>query len=188
VATNPVRFTADDVFDLPVPPHLRGYELVDGQLVEVSAATLPHGRMIAEISRRLLNFLDANDVRGGVYADGGYVLGLPQDRERLRAPDVSFVTQATLARYGGEPERGFARFVPDFAIEVDSPNRRPRVEHQRIQDYLDAGVRLLWVIHTTTRSATVYRADGSAQLLRQGETLDGEDLLPGLRIPLSEIV
>ncbi len=187
MATNPVRLNADDVSELPVPPHLLGYELVDGQVVEVTPATPKHGRIAVEISLQLRKHLDSSSVSGHVYVDAGYVLGLARDRERMRAPDVSFVSSATLDQHGGEPERGWFRLVPDLVVEIDAPGRKPRIEQQRIQDYLDAGVRLLWVIHTKTRSATVYRADGSTRLVREEEEIDGEDILPAFRIQLSKI-
>jgi Uma2 family endonuclease len=187
MATNPVRLSADDVWEMAVPPHLLGYELVDGQVVEVTPATPRHGRIAVELSRRMANYLESSGVFGHVYVDAGYVLGLARDRERMRAPDVSFVSAATLGLHGGEPQHGWFRLVPDLAIEIDSPGRKPRIERQRIQDYLDAGVRLLWVIHTDTRSATVYRADGSSRLVTEGEEIDGEDILSAFRIRLSEI-
>lgn len=56
-----------------------------------------------------------------------------------------------------------------------------------MRDYLDAGARLVWVIAPKARSATTYRADGSARLLRETDHLDGEELLPGLLIPLAGI-
>jgi Uma2 family endonuclease len=48
-------------------------------------------------------------------------------------------------------------------------------------------VRLLWVIHTSTRSATVYSDDGTIRLVREDGSLDGDDVLPGLRIPVAEL-
>jgi Uma2 family endonuclease len=56
-----------------------------------------------------------------------------------------------------------------------------------IQDYLEAGVRVLWVIHTATRSASVYSEVGTVRLVREDGSLDGDDLLPGLRINLTEL-
>jgi Uma2 family endonuclease len=56
-----------------------------------------------------------------------------------------------------------------------------------VRDYLEAGTRLVWVLAPGARTATVYRADGSARLLREGDHLDGEDVLPGLVIPLAEL-
>ena len=58
---------------------------------------------------------------------------------------------------------------------------------QKVRDYLDAGARQVWVLAPGVRSATIYRVDGSARLLREGDYLDAEDVLPGLRIPLAEI-
>jgi Uma2 family endonuclease len=87
---------------------------------------------------------------------------------------------------GGEPERGWYRLVPDLVVEIDSPERRPVIEQRRIQDYLETGVRLLWVIHTATRSATVYKADGTVRLVREDGQLAGDDVLPGLRVDLTE--
>jgi Uma2 family endonuclease len=58
---------------------------------------------------------------------------------------------------------------------------------QKVRDYLDAGARLVWVVAPGAKTATIYRADGSARLLRDGDHLDGEDVLPGLLIPLAGI-
>ena len=185
--TESMRLSADDLLRTPVPPHLRGYELVDGELVEVTPVSFAHGCIAAELAFRLSAHVREQGLDGHVCIEGGYVLHLPQDAERLRGPDVSYVSGASLRQSGGAPAHGFARFVPDLVIEVDSPGRRPRVEQERIQNYIDAGVRLLWVVHTETRSATAYRPDGSARVLRAREALDGEDVLPGLRLPLSDV-
>jgi Uma2 family endonuclease len=124
-------------------------------------------------------------IAGVVQAEMGFVLGLRRDPQRLRAPDVSFVSQARIDEAGGEP-RGFFHGAPDLAVEIES-TERPRKLQQRIQDYFDAGTRLLWVIHSETNSATVYHTDGSARLQRESDVLDGEDVLPGLKIPLREL-
>ena len=58
---------------------------------------------------------------------------------------------------------------------------------QKVRDYLDAGARLVWVLAPQAKSATVYRADGSARLLREQDALDGENVLPGLTILLRDI-
>ncbi|MGH7470962.1 MAG: Uma2 family endonuclease [Longimicrobiales bacterium] len=71
-------------------------------------------------------------------------------------------------------------------VEVESAER-PKALQQRVQDYLDAGTLLVWVIHSETNSATVYHGNGSARLLREPDALDGEDVLPSLKIPLGEL-
>jgi Uma2 family endonuclease len=109
------------------------------------------------------------------------------DPERLRGPDISFVSAERIQSTGGEPDRGWFRLVPDLVVEIDSPRRRPVIEQRRIQDYLEAGVRLLWVIHAATRSATVYDTQGGVRLVREDGSLEGADVLPGLHVTLAEM-
>jgi Uma2 family endonuclease len=182
-----MRLTADDVLDIPVPDQLRGYELENGELVEVSLPSPPHGRIVALVAHHLLNHVEERGGRGSVYGEVGCVLALRHDPERLRGPDVSYVSEEALRAHGGEPAKGWFRLIPDLVVEVDSPGRKPAIEQRRIQEYLDAGVRLLWVIHTDARSATMYLPDGSARLLRVSEALEGEPVLPGLRLPLTRL-
>jgi hypothetical protein len=59
---------------------------------------------------------------------------------------------------------------------------------QKVRDYLEAGARLVWVLAPRARTATVYRPDGSAHLVREPESLDGEDAVPGLTIPLADVL
>ncbi len=87
---------------------------------------------------------------------------------------------------GRLPEK-FIIGAPDLAVEVLSPSDNPVEVQQKVRDYLEGGSRLVWIIAPAARTVTVYRANGSAQLLREYESLDGEDVLPGLIIPLREI-
>ena len=183
------RLTADDAYRLQsAEPGRHGYELVHGELVPLTPASLPHGRVSVRIARLLDEFTE--DRRSGrVYSEGGFVFHLPDDPERVRAPDVAFVSTATLAKAGGEPEKGFAPFPPDLAVEVFSPsNLKDALQfQQRLHDYLRGGVRLVWVVYPESRSAMALRSDGSARLLTENESLDGEDVLPGFHLPLSRL-
>jgi Uma2 family endonuclease len=71
---------------------------------------------------------------------------------------------------------------------VLSASDSPGDVQQKARDWLDAGARLVWVVAPEAKTATLYRADGSARLLREGDHLDGEDVLPGLLIPLADVV
>ena len=186
-ATDPMQLSTDDVLSIPVPPHLRGYELENGEPVAVSLPAPHHGRLVAQVIVEIELHLRRHPGRGRVYGEVGYVLDLPADPERLRGPDVSFVSAERIRSSGGEPDRGWFRLVPDLVVEIDSPGRRPVIGQRRIQDYLEAGVRLLWVIHAATRSATVYDTHGGVRLVREDGSLDGEDVLPGLHVTLAEL-
>ncbi len=177
------RLTALDLWKLGEGDTRR--ELVDGEVREMAPAGGIHGEVQARISHKLVEH--ANRRGGGKVLGGnvGFVLHLPHDPERVRAPDVAFVHTARLPE-GRAPE-GFLRGAPDLAVEVLSPSDSPVEVQQKVRDYLDAGARLVWVIAPKVKTATIYRADGSARLLRAGDLLDGEDVLPGLSIPLAEV-
>jgi Uma2 family endonuclease len=184
LATKPNFFTADEVQKLPVPGDALGYELVDGQPVLVMPASLLHGRLIVEVAYRLEKHVREHGLPGSVFSDAGVVLGLRRDPERLRGPDVMYVERTKLE--GHDPERVF-RGIPDLAVEIDLTSAKKPGGQQRILDYLEAGVRLVWAIEPQTRTAMVYMPDGSARLLRDEDVLDGEDVVPGFGLPLSEL-
>lgn len=187
--TSTGRLTAEEAIRLYGEPGEHSYEFVDGELIPVSPASALHGRIMGEVGRVLGNFVHEHG-GGRIYIDGGFVLGLAHDPERLRGPDVAFVSDETIAAAGGEPEETFFRAIPELAVEIFSPSNRkqPKRFQQRVRDLLDAGVRILWVIYPRARYATVYHADGSARMLREDDTLEGGEVLPGLRIRLGELL
>lgn len=186
MATNPVgRYTADDMLELPLPDGVLGFEFVDGQPVPVMPASQVHGRLIVQVSSLLHTYVEAAGIAGEVFSDSGFVLDLARDRERMRGPDVSFVADAKL-RTQPDPERLF-RCVPDLAIEIDLASGRKKGGQQRIVDYLEAGVPLVWSIDPRTRSASVHRQDGTVEHVDEDGVLDGEAIVPGFRLPLAAL-
>ena len=155
------RITAEDLWRLGTGDVRR--ELVDGEVVEMTPAGGIHGRIAAQVSRRLSEHVDAHGGGEVVVGDVGFVLALPTDPERVRAPDVAFISTARLPE--GRLPQGFIRGAPDLAVEVLSPSDNPVEVQQKVRDYLEAGSRLV----------------------REPEPLDGEDVLPGLTLPLSDV-
>jgi Uma2 family endonuclease len=177
--------TADDVLDLPVPDDAIGYEFVEGKPVPVMPASVTHGQLAAKVSYRLSKHVEQTGLTGTVCYDCGFVLGLPHDPERMRGPDVSYIAREKIAAHA-DPHR-LLRCVPDLAIEIDLTSAKKPGGQQRILDYVEAGVPLVWVIDPRSRSAIAYRADGSARLVRENEVLDAEEIVPGFRLPLAEL-
>ncbi len=181
--TTKVRITAGDLWRMGAGDVRR--ELVDGEIIEMTPAGGIHGRISGRIYRRLAEHVD---VRGGgevVVGDVGFVLALPTDPERVRAPDVAFMSVDRLP--DGRLPQTFLAGAPDLAVEVLSPRDNPLEVQQKVRDYLEAGARLVWVVAPQARSVTVYRADASARLVREPESLDGEDVLPGLTVSLTDL-
>jgi Uma2 family endonuclease len=103
---------------------------------------------------------------------------------------VAFVSHATLAAHeaAGRSLRGFAELAPDLVVEVLSPDDRPGEVRDKVADWLRAGTRLVWVVDPETRSARAYGPDGSACAIPEDGALDGGAVLPGLLIPLGDVL
>jgi len=178
-----VRLTAQDLWRMGEGDVRR--ELVAGDIREMSPVEGVHGQVAGQICRRLAEHVERLGSGVVLVGDVGFVLRLSGDPEGVRAPDVAFVSAGRLPR-GRLPE-GFLDGAPDLAVEVLSPSDDPVDVQQKVRDYLEAGAHLVWVVAPSAQAVTVDRADGSARLLREWEALEGEDVLPGLRIPLAEL-
>jgi Uma2 family endonuclease len=109
----------------------------------------------------------------------------PQHPNSVRKPDVAFVRFGRLP--DEEPAEAYDQLAPDLAVESVSPNDTVIELEEKLEEYLRAGVMLVWVINPVLRTLTVHRPDGSVTLLRNGGEIDGEAVVPGFRCPLSDI-
>ena len=104
----------------------------------------------------------------------------------LLSPDVSFIARSRLPGAGIDDEKYF-RGSPDVIVEVVSPWDRDARLREKMTDYFASGARLAWIIDPREKSALVYTAADNPRLLRVTDALDGEDVLPGFRLPLAEL-
>ena len=74
-----------------------------------------------------------------------------------------------------------------LVVEVVSPNDSADRLEEKLDDYQKAGVPLVWVVNTTSRTVMVYRGDGSVSRLRESDELSGKDVIPGFRCPVRAI-
>jgi Uma2 family endonuclease len=156
-------------------------ELVDGELVQMSPSSLPEARVVRTILLLLGTFVSQHRI-GEVF---GPDLGYELTPHRVRAPDVSFVTAEKAAAYGNPG--GFAKLVPDLAVEVLSPDVRYGYLQRKIRDYFEAGVRLLWIVDPDMQTVTVYHTPLDPRVLPVAETLSGEDVLPGFSCQVADL-
>jgi Uma2 family endonuclease len=91
------------------------------------------------------------------------------------------------ARFAERWSRHFARLFPDLVAEVVSPSDTFSSVAEKVEDWLKAGVRLVWVIDPATQTVRVYRTGQPTQVLREQDTLSGEDVLPGFACKVSEL-
>lgn len=160
-----------------------GLELDDGVLVERAVSVL--SSMIGQKLAQLIGVF----VRS---ARLGFVLGpdiglqiFPDRPRRIPRPDIAFVAGARVT-----PEvllSGHLRIPPDLVVEVVSPGDNSYALDRKVNEYLGVGVRLVWVVHPVSERGYVYRLDGSGDIIPRDGELDGEDVLPGFRVPLADV-
>jgi Uma2 family endonuclease len=156
------------------------YELVDGE-IRVSPAGNRHSVVAARVVARLLVFVEDRRLGHVLGADAGFRL----PGGNVRSPDTSFVATG---RYPDDrPAVDWGVLAPDLAVEVLSPSERTRHVLDKIGEYLEAGVRLVWVIDPQKQRATVYRSLLDVRELGPDDELTGEDVVPGFRCRLGEL-
>ena len=157
------------------------YELVDGE-IRVSPGGARHSHVAVKLMARLWAFVQERRL-GFVF---GSDIGFRLPGGNVRSPDASFVSAG---RFPNErmPD-DFPDLAPDLAVEVVSPRDRPRYVLDKVGEYLEAGVRLVWVIDPRKAKAVVHRSVTDARELGPHDTLDGEDVLPGFSCRLADIL
>ncbi len=181
MATQAKIITAQDLERISAS---RRCELVRGELREMAPAGARHGKIALQIGRLLGNYAQERKAGEALAAETGFVLERRPDT--VRAPDAAFISNERLPS-GGLPA-GYLEMAPDLAVEVVSPGDSAADVQERIEDWLRAGTRLVWVVYPKTRAVAVYQPGGEARILSSGDVLDGGAVLPGFSAPVSAIV
>ncbi len=159
------------------------YELIEGRLKQMSPAGIEHGVIIVRIASRLANHVEHNKLGVILAAETGFRLA--QDPDTVRAPDVAFI-QSTRIPEAGLP-KAFWPGAPDLAVEVISPNDSTEEVEEKVNDWLDHGCSMVWVVSPKQKTITVYRSQTDITILSENETLDGRDVVPGFQCSVQEI-
>ena len=157
------------------------HELVAGVIVAEPFPTPRHDRVRSRIERLLRTHVESG-VLGEVFGETGFVLA--RNPDTVRGPDLSFISRERLKDLD---DARFFSGAPDLAVEILSPSNRRGEMHAKVADYLAAGARLVWVVDPKRKSVTTYRTLLSPRRLELNEAIDGEEVFPGLVIPLTAI-
>jgi Uma2 family endonuclease len=172
------RYTPEDLLTLPEGDR---YELVNGQLVERDMGW-KSSWISGLIFDLLLSYCRPRNLGWVLPADASYQC-FPE-RAKVRKPDTSFIRFERLP--ASEVPEGHCPIAPNLAVEVVSPNELYEKVECKVDEYLQAGVELVWVVNPATHAVRVHRADGTVTDFGENDEITGEAVIPGFRCHVRE--
>ena len=167
-----------------MPAH-EHYELVWGRLVPVAPASTDHGALGANLTRLVMNHVYDHKLGRAYIAEMGFDITRPDDKGPVvLGPDLAFIRTSRVPARGGKP--AFKKVVPDFVYEIASGGQTRAEMADKARLWTSRGVRLCWIQWPASRTIDVWHpGDQGPRTLHPRDELDGEDVLPGLRCPVS---
>ena len=89
-----------------------------------------------------------------------------------------------MGRFNSRRKRGVPPICPDFVIELRSKSDRLKPLQEKMQEYLDSGLRLGWLINPQQKQIEIYQPQQTVKIINMPATLSGENVLPGLNLSL----
>ena len=148
----------------------------------MSPSGFEHGAIVGLLTELLVRHVKENKLGVVTGAESGFLLS--QDPDTVRAPDVGFIRAE---RVPSEPVRGYFPGAPDLAIEVLSPSDRASQVLAKVNDWLSAGCRAVWVVDPESRCVNAYHDPKEFVVWTDQDSLEGGDVVPGFRWRVSEI-
>ncbi len=116
-------------------------------------------------------------------SSGGFVL----PNEAMLSPDAAWVSRDRFAALTAEQRTKFPPLCPDFVIELRSPTDSLPVLRRKMQEYIDNGARLGWLVEPRKRQVLVYRPETPVELLQQPQRVSADPVLPGFTLDMADI-
>ncbi len=178
ITTTARRWTVADLESLPDDGNR--YEIIDGELHVTSAPHVWHQVVVGKVATALDVW--STQTAAGLTIPGPGVIESPTDAV---IPDVVWVSRDRFPGLLGDD--GKLHGAPDLVVEVISPNDLYTEVEDKVAEWLEHGARLIFVVNPRRRTVAVHRPDRPLRVLSIGDTLDGEDVVPGWSLPVRAI-
>lgn len=166
---------------LSLPEAKPALEYIDGKVVQKVSPKRTHSILQMLLGSRIVEFVLPRSL-GFVYTELRCTFS-----GRSLVPDLCFIAQGRIPRGEGGDLAEDIRLAPDLMIEIISPGQTIKDLSARLRWCVEQGVRLGWLIQPTKRRVYVFRPDHPESMLELGDSLSGEDVLPGFNLPLNEL-
>jgi Uma2 family endonuclease len=171
-----LQMTADQFFDFCQQNEtLRIERTAEGDIILMPPAGPPSGARNADLNYQLVGW--AKKDGNGIAFDSSAGFTLPSGAER--SPDASWIRKERLASLTPEQRQGFWPICPDFVAEIRSPSDRLATLQVKMQEYLDNGAQLGWLLDPEPRHVYIYRPGHPVEQLDNPATVPGDPVLPG---------
>lgn len=180
----PLEVSDDQFFDFcRMNEDLRIERTAQNEIVIMPGTGGRTGNRNMRLGARLFNWA-LDDGSGEVFdSSTGFIL----PNSAIRSPDASWVSKPRLALLTEAQKVKFLPLCPEFVIELRSPSDRLPELRAKMQEYIDNGAQLGWLIDPDARRADVYRPGSPLETLESPETLSAHPVLPGFVLNLREI-
>jgi Uma2 family endonuclease len=179
-----IELTDDQLFELcQINQELWIERTAEGDLVIMA----PEGGETNSSSIALVTLLTQWAWRDGTGVTFGLSGGFVLPNGAMRAPDAAWVRRSRLAALTAEQKQKFLLLCPDFVVEIRSPSDRLSVVQAKMQEYIENGAQLGWLIDPANRAVYVYRPHQPVERLDDPATIAGDPVLPGFVLDLHRI-
>lgn len=154
-----------------------------GELILMSPAGGKTSDRNAEIVAQLRNWAKRDGSGRPFDSSGGFTL----PSGAMRSPDAAWVERSRLAALTREQQEQFLPLCPDFVVELRSPSDPLPPVEAKMEEYLQNGARLGWLIDPAERRVHVYRPAADPEILENPRSVTGDPELPGFVLELAEV-
>ncbi|MFN6570524.1 Uma2 family endonuclease [Dendronalium sp. ChiSLP03b] len=165
-------------------PDLKLERNAQGELILMPPTGGETGKSNSTINAQIWFWNDQNQL--GEVFDSSTGFTLPNGADR--SPDVSWVEKSRWDALTKEQKEKFIPLCPDFVIEILSPNDSLKKTQNKMQEYIENGCRLGWLINRKKQEVEIYRPGQNTEVLKLPQTLSGESVLPGFVLNMQRIL
>ena len=179
-----IKLTSEQFYQLcEENPDLKLERNANGELIVMPPTGGETGKSNSTANAQIWTWNDRTEL--GEVFDSSTGFTLPNKADR--SPDVSWVEKSRWEALTPEQKDKFIPLCPDFVIELLSPSDSLKKTQEKMQEYMENGCRLGWLINRKKREVEIYRPGQDVEILQSPQTISGEDVLPGFVLNLQKI-
>ena len=179
-----IKLTSEQFYQLcEENPDLKLERNANGELIAMPPTGGETGKR--NLTAGALLWLWNDETQLGEAFDSSTGFTLPNKADR--SPDASWVEKSRWDALTPEQREKFIPLCPDFVIELVSPSDSLKKTQEKMQEYMENGCRLGWLINRKKREVEIYRPGREVEVLQSPQTISGEDVLPGFVLNLQKI-